>query len=273
MKQQGENPTDNQLGAGLSARAAAVAVNDSLLENTSVASDEGGTFASSMIIWWLVCRPLTRHYTDCVFNKLAEWAGLTRRLDLLFLLHQGKRKLNNQNFTFLVESSSSEVKLIFLVLFLDEKYQKSNTNNAIPALCKTSGDPGKECIAQYIYWSKKEAFSGIALYKQSRPGRSALPDFQLFLHSPCRRPAVHVGHRTQPIKSTTHSTEVIYCISFYPACTCSCYFRTNVMKQQGENPTDNQLGAGLPAIDRQGLGAKELQELIQNNNNLSVILS
>ena len=45
------------------------------------------------------------------------------------------------------------------------------------------------------------------------------------------------------------------------------------MKQQGENPTDNQLGAGLPAIDRQGLGAKELQELIQNNNNLSAILS
>jgi len=35
MKQQGENPTDNQLGAGLPARAAAVAVNDSLLENIS----------------------------------------------------------------------------------------------------------------------------------------------------------------------------------------------------------------------------------------------
>ena len=50
MKQQSESLTDNQLGAGLYARAAAVAVNDSLLENTSVASDEGGTFASSMII-------------------------------------------------------------------------------------------------------------------------------------------------------------------------------------------------------------------------------
>ncbi|MDP3462203.1 MAG: hypothetical protein Q8S18_05370 [Bacteroidales bacterium] len=42
--------TDKQLGAGLSARAAAVAVNGSLLENTSGASDEGGTIASSMII-------------------------------------------------------------------------------------------------------------------------------------------------------------------------------------------------------------------------------
>jgi len=91
MKQQGENPTDNQLGAGLPARAAAVAVNGSLLENTSVASDEGGMFVSSMIICRLVCQPLTRHYTDCVFNKMAEWVGLTRRLDLLFLLHQGKR--------------------------------------------------------------------------------------------------------------------------------------------------------------------------------------
>ncbi|MDP3463595.1 MAG: hypothetical protein Q8S18_12455 [Bacteroidales bacterium] len=39
-----------QPGAGPPARAAAVAVNGSLLENTSVASDEGGTLASSMII-------------------------------------------------------------------------------------------------------------------------------------------------------------------------------------------------------------------------------
>ncbi|MDP3463594.1 MAG: hypothetical protein Q8S18_12450 [Bacteroidales bacterium] len=41
---------DNQPGAGLPARAAAVAVNGSLLENTSGASDEGVTLASSIII-------------------------------------------------------------------------------------------------------------------------------------------------------------------------------------------------------------------------------
>jgi len=39
VKQQGESPTEMQLGAGLPVRAAAVAVNGSLLENTSGASE------------------------------------------------------------------------------------------------------------------------------------------------------------------------------------------------------------------------------------------
>ncbi|MDP3462969.1 MAG: hypothetical protein Q8S18_09295 [Bacteroidales bacterium] len=72
-----------QLGAGLPARAAAVAVNGSLLNNTSGAS------AKSKIV-------NRQFYPDCVFSKLAEWVGLTCWLDLLFLLHQGKRKLNYQ---------------------------------------------------------------------------------------------------------------------------------------------------------------------------------
>jgi len=42
-----EISTDKMLGACLPAHAAAVAVNGSLLENTSVASDEGGTFAAA----------------------------------------------------------------------------------------------------------------------------------------------------------------------------------------------------------------------------------
>jgi hypothetical protein len=70
---------------------AAVAVNVSLPENTSGASDEGGTFASSMNDGF-VCRTLARHYPDCVFSKLAERAGDSRRLDFLFLLYQDKRK-------------------------------------------------------------------------------------------------------------------------------------------------------------------------------------
>jgi len=64
---------------------------------------------------------------------------------------QKKRNDLLRKFTFFVESSSSEVKFIFPVLFLDEKYQKSNTNNAIPPLCKTSGNPGKECIIKNFF--------------------------------------------------------------------------------------------------------------------------
>ena len=76
MKQQGENPTDNQLGAGLPARAAAVAVNGSLLENTSGASEK-------------------------------------------------IKNLQIKNLKSSIFFRSSEVKFTFLVLFLDEKYQKS----------------------------------------------------------------------------------------------------------------------------------------------------
>jgi hypothetical protein len=116
---------------------AAVAVNDSLPENTSGASDEGGTFASSMLLEAL-CAGHWRGTTLIVFS--VSWqSGCGNRAGLIFcsfcIKTKGKEKINHNSF--------------LSVLFPDEKYQKSSTNNAIPALCKTSGNPGKGCIAQY----------------------------------------------------------------------------------------------------------------------------
>ena len=112
---------------------AALVVNVSLLENTSGASDEGGTFASSMFMMasyvghW-------RGTTLIVFS--ASWqSGWANRAGLIF-------------YSFCIKTKGKE-EYSLSVLFPDEKYQKSSTNNAIPALCKNSGNRGKECIAQY----------------------------------------------------------------------------------------------------------------------------
>ena len=76
---------------------------------------------------------------------------------------------------------------------------------------------------------RNEVYCGIVLYKQSRPRRSALPDFQLFLHSPRRRPAVRACPAHPPHEGFTLMCSDTNC--FYPVTTPSMSLNRKVEYQ------------------------------------------
>jgi hypothetical protein len=175
---------------------AAVAVNVSLPENTSGASDEGGTFASSMMMMAL----WAGHWrgTTLIVFSVSWQSGCGNRAGLIFCSFCIKTKGKEENLNTCYFLS---------VLFPDEKYQKSSTNNAIHALRGLNLFLAASAANFFSLRSLRELFSCLAAGRLERLQRIERIERHRF---------VRFVRNSRLVRLSRHRSErsVIRCVAF-----------------------------------------------------------